>query len=72
MKPFCDLIANIAAQEYGHIELVSHTISRPSLRSSDAVFALGLLQRDAVQVALRCAARERVRIWRRNTVPEFL
>jgi Mn-containing catalase len=25
MKPFYDLIANIAAEEYGHIELVSHT-----------------------------------------------
>src|SRR5688572_9198505 len=27
MRPFCDLIANIAAQEYGHIEAVSYTIS---------------------------------------------
>jgi manganese catalase len=27
MKPFYDLIANIAAEEYGHIELVSHTIN---------------------------------------------
>src|SRR3989337_25074 len=26
MKPFYDLIANIAAEEYGHIKLVSHTI----------------------------------------------
>ena len=25
MKPFYDLIANIAAEAYGHIELVSHT-----------------------------------------------
>jgi Mn-containing catalase len=27
MKPFYDLIANIAAEEFGHIELVSHTIN---------------------------------------------
>jgi Mn-containing catalase len=27
LKPFYDLIANIAAEEYGHIELVSHTIN---------------------------------------------
>ena len=27
MKPFYDLISNIAAEEYGHIELVSHTIN---------------------------------------------
>src|ERR671914_2266750 len=27
MRPFYDLIANIAAEEYGHIELVSHTIN---------------------------------------------
>ena len=27
MKPFYDLIANIGAEEYGHIELVSHTIN---------------------------------------------
>jgi Mn-containing catalase len=27
MKPFYDLIANIAAEEYAHIELVSHTIN---------------------------------------------
>ena len=27
MKPFYDLIANIAAEEYGHIELVAHTIN---------------------------------------------
>jgi len=27
MKPYYDLIANIAAEEYGHIELVSHTIN---------------------------------------------
>jgi Mn-containing catalase len=26
-RPFYDLIANIAAEEYGHIELVSHTIN---------------------------------------------
>ena len=26
-KPFYDLISNIAAEEYGHIELVSHTIN---------------------------------------------
>src|SRR5688500_2067948 len=27
MKPFYDLISNIGAEEYGHIELVSHTIN---------------------------------------------
>jgi Mn-containing catalase len=27
MRPFYDLIANIAAEEFGHIELVSHTIN---------------------------------------------
>ncbi|HEY8550009.1 MAG TPA: manganese catalase family protein [Vicinamibacterales bacterium] len=27
LKPFYDLISNIAAEEYGHIELVSHTIN---------------------------------------------
>src|SRR5688500_6087270 len=27
LKPFYDLIANIAAEEFGHIELVSHTIN---------------------------------------------
>ena len=27
MRPFYDLIANIAAEEYGHIELVCHTIN---------------------------------------------
>jgi Mn-containing catalase len=27
LKPFYDLIANIAAEEYGHIELVAHTIN---------------------------------------------
>src|SRR6187200_784882 len=27
MKPFYDLVSNIAAEEYGHIELVSHTIN---------------------------------------------
>jgi Mn-containing catalase len=27
LQPFYDLIANIAAEEYGHIELVSHTIN---------------------------------------------
>ena len=27
MRPFYDLISNIAAEEYGHIELVSHTIN---------------------------------------------
>jgi ABC-type phosphate transport system permease subunit len=27
LRPFYDLIANIAAEEYGHIELVSHTIN---------------------------------------------
>src|ERR687889_2630877 len=27
MKPFYDLIANIGAEEFGHIELVSHTIN---------------------------------------------
>src|SRR5919201_1167817 len=27
MRPFYDLIANIAAEEYGHIELVSYTIN---------------------------------------------
>src|SRR3954454_1356432 len=26
-RPFCDLIANIAAEEYGHIELVAATIN---------------------------------------------
>ena len=39
MKPFYDLIANIAAEEYGHIELVSHTInmllSGSTMRGSD-------------------------------------
>src|SRR5215210_5413145 len=27
MRPFYDLVANIAAEEYGHIELVSYTIN---------------------------------------------
>ena len=27
MRPFYDLIANIAAEEYGHIELVAYTIN---------------------------------------------
>src|SRR5690349_23126097 len=27
LRPFYDLIANIAAEEYGHIELVSYTIN---------------------------------------------
>ena len=27
MRPFYDLVANIAAEEYSHIELVSHTIN---------------------------------------------
>ena len=36
MKPFYDLIANIAAEEYGHIELVSHTINMLLTGSTDA------------------------------------
>src|SRR6188472_722458 len=28
MRPFYDLIANIAAEEYGHIELVAYTINQ--------------------------------------------
>jgi Mn-containing catalase len=39
LKPFYDLIANIAAEEYGHIELVSHTINMlltgSTMRGSD-------------------------------------
>ena len=27
LRPFYDLVANIAAEEYGHIELVSHCIN---------------------------------------------
>src|SRR5689334_23348056 len=37
MKPFYDLIANIGAEEYGHIELVSHTIDLSDLEGTEGL-----------------------------------